>query len=283
MLSTYFLVSHGSRDPRSQLELQTLAELLSRQISFTKNYTSNGILSHPVIATGVLELGPKSLHAQIEDFWEYTRSLHMTQIKIIPLFLLPGVHVTEDLPAQIDIFLRNTQAIVYPDLVGQEEKSLLKAKTNLATDDLIKVTLCPYIGSHPEITSLLEAKITGVTADAWILISHGSRRPGSNEVVEKIAQSLQSICHVLVCTAYLSVDPDIKYLVQALVRKGYQEIGILPYFLFSGGITDAIAAPVNQLTQLYPSIKFHLTKPLGATEKLVKLVVDLIEQLDSQR
>ncbi|NEN92697.1 MAG: sirohydrochlorin chelatase [Okeania sp. SIO3H1] len=267
MLSTYFLVSHGSRDPRPLLELQTLAGLLSRQINLTENFTSNCILKYPLIGTGVLELGLKSLHEQIEDFWEYRRSLYINQVKIIPLFLLPGVHVTEDIPAEIEVFRHKVKA---------REKSNPKSEINSETYSQTKITLCPYIGSHPEMVGLLAPKVTSVTADAWVLISHGSRRPGGNDPVEKIAQSLESCCQVLVCTAYWSVSPDLKSRVEILIRQGYRKIGILPYFLFNGGITDVIADTVNQFTQIYPAIKFHLTPPLGATDELAKLVLDLI-------
>ena len=283
-LSTYFLVSHGSRDPRPKLELQTLAELLSRQIPFSKYFRKhNNILKSPVITTGVLELGPKPLQEQIEDFWEYTRSLHITQMQIIPLFLLPGVHVTEDIPTEIEIFRERVRAIASSDMVLHEQKSNLKLENKLEINTPVKINLCPYIGSHPKMVNLLGTKITSVTADAWVLISHGSRRSGGNEVVEKISQSLASSCQVLVCTAYWSVAPDLKSRVEILVKQGYRKIGILPYFLFNGGITDAIANMVNQLSQIYPTIKFHLTTPLGATEELAKLVSDLIRSKEEGR
>lgn len=267
MLSTYFLVSHGSRNPRPLLELQTLAGLLSEQINLTGNFTSNDIPQCSLVGTGVLELGLKSLHEQIEDFWEDRRSLYVSQLKIIPLFLLPGVHVTEDIPAEIEAFKYKIKA---------EEKSQSKSIFNSETNSWTKITLCPYIGSHPKMAGLLAAKVTSVTADAWVLISHGSRCPGGNDPVEKIAQSLSSSCQVLVCTAYWSVPPDLKSRVEILIRQGYRKIGILPYFLFNGGITDAIADTVNQFTQIYPTIKFHLTPVLGATDELAKLVLDLI-------
>ncbi|MDJ0517750.1 MAG: sirohydrochlorin chelatase [Trichodesmium sp. MO_231.B1] len=277
-LSTYFLVSHGSRDPRPNLELNKLAELLSGQIPLSKYFRKdNNILKFPVITTGVLELGPKPLHQQIENFWEYTRSLHITQMQIIPLFLLPGVHVREDIPAEIEIFRERVKTSALPKTVLQQQKSNLKLENKLEINTPVKINLSPYIGSHPKMANLLATKITSVSADAWVLISHGSRRSGGNEVVEKIARFLASSCQVLVCTAYWSVPPDLKSRVEILVKQGYREIGILPYFLFNGGITDAIADTVNQLSQIYPTIKFHLTTPLGATEELAELVSDLIE------
>ena len=276
-LSTYFLVSHGSRDPRPKLELQTLANLLSKQTTLSKYFRQhNNILRYPMITTGVLELGAKPLHEQIEDFWQSIRALHISQIQIIPLFLLPGVHVTEDIPAEIQIFRERVKANATSKIVLHEEKSHLKLEKKLEINIPIKVNLYPYIGSHPKMVNLLATKMTSVTAEAWVIISHGSRRTESNEVVEKISQFLSSSCKVLVCTAYWSVPPDLKSRVDILMKQGYKKIGILPYFLFNGGITDAIADTVNQLSQIYPTIQFHMTTPLGPTEELACLVADLV-------
>ena len=66
--------------------------------------------------------------------------------------------------------------------------------------------------------------------------------------------------------------------VEILLKQGYQKIGILPYFLFNGAITDAIANTINQLSQTYPNLQFHLTTPLGATEELARLVSDLVSR-----
>ena len=283
MLSTYFLVSHGSRDPRSRLELQSLAKILSKKILTGYSRSNNlDLLQCPqIISTGVLELGPKCLHEQIEDFWKYTRSLNINQLEIIPLFLLPGVHVKEDIPTEIEIFQQKLKA-ASPDMIFDQEESFDRAEANLQRNTPIKINLCPYIGVHRDMTSLLGRKITPVKADAWVIVSHGSRRPGSNEVVEKIALSLASSCDVFVCDAYWSVPPDLNSRVEMLVEQGYGKIGILPYFLFKGSITDAIADRVNELAKVYPTVKFHLAEPLGATEELAKLVMDLVglDQVD---
>ena len=254
LVSAYFLLSHGSRDPRPQLELEKLAQILCCQL---KNLTIMSRDEQRIIDIGTLELGPISLHEQLYRFGKKARSLNISQIQVVPLFLLPGVHVKEDIPAEI--------AIACQQLAAETEMNQMK------------IHLCPHIGSHPKVINLLATKINPLIAHTWILLSHGSRRPGANEPVEKIAYLLQQYCQVSVHTAYWSVSPDIKSTIERLVRQGHQEIGILPYFLFSGGIIDAIAQTVNQLTPKYPSVKFHLSQPLGTTAELAQLIVDLIQ------
>jgi sirohydrochlorin cobaltochelatase len=82
--SGYLLVAHGSRDPRSQLALTQLAELFSN------------CLTDQQVGTAVLEFGEASLDQQILTFAGKLQAGDC--LEILPLFLLPGVHVREDLP-----------------------------------------------------------------------------------------------------------------------------------------------------------------------------------------
>jgi sirohydrochlorin cobaltochelatase len=61
-----------------------------------------------------------------------------------------------------------------------------------------------------------------------------------------------------------------------LVGQGCEEITILPYFLFEGGITDAIAQTVTQLSQEFPTARLKMTETLGANPGLAKHIVQLI-------
>ena len=62
--------------------------------------------------------------------WE----IDITQMQIIPLFLLPGVHVTEDIPAEIEIFRERVRAIATSDIFLHEQltrcrRSVLSSST----------------------------------------------------------------------------------------------------------------------------------------------------------
>jgi sirohydrochlorin ferrochelatase len=66
--------------------------------------------------------------------------------------------------------------------------------------------------------------------------------------------------------------------VKAFVEAGKEEIAILPYFLFAGGITDAIAQTVERLSQQFPSAKLQMAEPIGASAELADLIWDLRSQ-----
>ena len=255
MSSAYLLVSHGSRDRRPEIAMQQLAKLVHNKLSENHNALNN---EHQV-GIAALEMNPQPLHEQIQQFaksafddaWVGLHQSKLSQnenrIKIVPLFLLPGVHVMTDIPAEVALA---QQAI------GQD----------------IMIELQPYLGSHPNLEKLLAKQIAAIKAEAWILLTHGSRRPGSKETVEAIAASLPAVA------AYWSVPPSLESRVKELVAAGYKEIAILPYFLFAGGITDAIAASIEELKLQFSAVNFQLAEPLGASAELAELIWDLTER-----
>lgn len=279
--TAYLLVSHGSRDPRPQLGMEKLAELVrsllgegqkgkekfssclpfypssdwgSRESLLYSRYSSNVgtaiAISNawtPLVETATLELGNFPLHEQIRRFANQALAYSYQEIQVLPLFLLPGVHVMEDIPQEIAI--------------AQQRIS-----------DIVEIHQLPHLGSHPNLGQLLiNEEIADV--EAKILVSHGTRRIGGNRGVEIMAENLDAV------PAYWSVDPMLPQQVEDLASKGYKEIGILPYFLFSGGITDAIAKTVTNLQQQFPQLHLKQGQPIGATPQLAELIVDLIENL----
>lgn len=295
MSSAYLLVSHGSRDSRPQAAAEALARWVSQSLmtefleteqpqplvhpsvhvkkrscdrplqpppaSFSDRGRRNGsaptssrisrpsraLLGQPhLVGTSTLELAPVPLHVQIQQFATRAFSSGYSQLKVVPLFLLPGVHVMEDIPAEIE-----------------------QAKQALKHD--IKIEVTRHIGSHPQLPSLLSASAPE-PGTAKVLISHGSRRAGGNRPVEAIAHSLNAKA------AYWSVPPSLESQIQVLAESGYEKIIVLPYFLFPGGLTDAIAQQVHALSQQFPQTTLHMESPLGASPTLAKLVADLTRE-----
>ena len=266
MSSAYLLVSHGSRDPRHQIAVEQLVHLISQSLVANDGKlrkiekTAVGVQSrnggqgsrsrHSPLANSVgaayLELSPLPLHQQIVSFGDRAIMQGYNRLQIVPLFLLPGVHVMEDIPAQVAIA---------QETLGQK----------------LKLDLKPYLGTHPGLVHLLATGLASTQVEAWILLAHGSRRAGSKQPVTAIAQQLGAL------PAYWSFAPSFQSRVQELVKAGYEQIGIIPYFLFAGGITDAIALAVSQLQGQFPASKLHLAEPLGASQELADLILDLID------
>ncbi|MEH2112663.1 sirohydrochlorin chelatase [Nostoc sp.] len=243
MSSAYLLLSHGSRDRRPEIAMQQLARLVCHKLP--KN-------SEHLVGIAALEMSSQPLHEQIQQFaksafGDCRLSQNENRLKIVPLFLLPGVHVMTDIPAEVALAQQTTG------------------------EDII-IELQPYLGSHPNLEKLLAKQIDTIKAEVWILLAHGSRRPGSQETVEAIAARLGAV------TAYWAGPPSLESRVKELVTAGYREIAILPYFLFAGGITDAIATSIEALKLQFSAVNFQLAQPLGASAELAELIWDLTDK-----
>ncbi|MEH2467364.1 sirohydrochlorin chelatase [Nostoc sp.] len=255
MSSAYLLVSHGSRDPRPEIAMQQLAKLVCNKLP--KNH--NPSYSEHLVGIAALEMSSQPLSEQIQQFAKSAfyddcgglrlrkLSQNENRLKIVPLFLLPGVHVMTDIPAEVAL----SQQVLAQDMI---------------------IELQPYLGSHPDLEKLLAKQIATIKAQAWILLTHGSRRPDSEKPVQAIAGSLGAV------VAYWSIPSSLESRVKELVDAGYWEIAILPYFLFAGGITDAIAASIEELKLQFSAVNFQLAEPLGASAELAELIWDLIDR-----
>lgn len=237
MPSAYLLVSHGSRDPRPEIAMRQLAGFVADQL---------GVSQH-LVGIGALELQPQSLHEQIKQFVRSALVEGVGCLQVIPLFLLPGVHVIKDIPDQIAL-----------------------AKQSVGENMIIN--LLPHLGSHPGLVTLIYQQIISMKAETTILLAHGSSHPGSLQPIETIAAKLGAL------TAYWAVEPRLPSRIQDLVAAGHKKIAIVPYFLFTGGITDAIAQSIEQLKLQFPAVTFQLAAPLGASAELAKIITDLIDR-----
>ncbi|MBE9136272.1 sirohydrochlorin chelatase [Nodosilinea sp. LEGE 07088] len=199
--------------------------------------------SAPLVGTACLELGAVPLHQQIARFSRRAQAAGAQRIRLVPLFLLAGVHVLDDIPAEVN----RAQQLV-PDLT---------------------LEVCSHLGSHPGIKGVLRHKLRTAVSETLILLGHGSRRPGGNATVSALARSLGGTA------AFWAVAPNLESQVIHHLQSGVQRVAILPYFLFTGRTTDAITHLTEELAERFPSMGFHLLPPLGPSPELARLVVDL--------
>ncbi len=285
----YLLVSHGSSDPRHQIAINQLTQLVEKQILFSQQNHRQTL-----VGAASLEFASCPLSQSICQFAKQGKARGYQEIKIIPLFLLPGVHVVEDIPAAVALAQQELgsqiQLTIQPYLGSYSRIIKLLASqfaslTSADKIDIVQKYLCRqcHINSGTYYFLLLSSvplrptatRVQGAItyylncATSRILISHGSRRLGSNQIIEDIASRLNALA------AYWSVKPSLAAQVATLVEQGSQQIAIVPYFLFSGGITDGIAGQIQQLQDQFPEVKLLLGKPLGVSTQLADLIVDL--------
>lgn len=200
---------------------------------------------YPIVGTAYLELAPLPLHQQLYEFCLRIKGAGIERVQAVPVFLLQGVHVMEDIPAEIAL-----------------------ARQNLGSISL-KIDLCRHLGSHPGLGPLLQTKMAAAASESRLLLAHGSRRPNGNRPVEALAESLGATA------AFWSTPGHLENQVVKLMQTGCQRLTILPYFLFTGGITDAITRVLEELAERFPKINFRLLPPLGATPEIAHLTAEI--------
>ena len=220
MSEAYLLVSHGSKDSRQQVMMEGLAKNLGDRLESCSNYDASGGLLSPTkcdyrVGAAYLELQPQSLQQQIVNFSKQVIDKGCRTLRILPLFLLEGIHVTEDIPREVEL-----------------------AQQILGAD--ISIQLQPYLGSYWGLQNLLAKKIADRSLDGKIIIAHGSRRVEANTSIEAIAISVNAVA------AYWAVSPSLKDIVFQLVADGKKKIVVFPYFLFPGVINDTIAQSIQE-------------------------------------
>jgi sirohydrochlorin ferrochelatase len=249
----YFLVTHGSKNPHSWTALQTLI-------------TCTSSITDVLVGGGCLEGQPISLAQQLQQFCEtlsqqsQQSNLKQINIAVIPLFLLPGVHAREDIPTEI---------------------AIAQQKLNEA-DHRISLKLTSHLGTHPQIPALLQAQFAQLIEPSkhqnnqntgFVLLSHGSRLPETFHTIEALAVQLGAIA------AYWSVPPNLNTQIEQLIAQGKERIVIMPYFLSSGGIMDAIAQQISlysdSLTDASRQAEINIAPTPFSPEQIARLALDL--------
>jgi sirohydrochlorin cobaltochelatase len=229
MKTAYLLVSHGSRDPLFGLAVDRVAVACKQQ------------LADSAVGTAYLELAPTSLTEQIVAFIEQT---NCQKLKLLPLFLAPGVHAVTDLPAAV-------------------------SQAQLILGDKCKLILLDYLGSAmPQILATLRQSLP----PSSILLVHGSRQGGDFFI--SLANDLNLV------PAYWAIcppDQPASTLTDRVSEFASQpEIGILQYFLFPGKTATAIAAAISELKLRFPHCQLQSTALLGEHPLVMQAIGQLL-------
>jgi sirohydrochlorin ferrochelatase len=248
-VETIVLVTHGSRDPRPQAALIRLADHLQYHLT-QQELAQPAVLSMPcgaqrLVYPAYLELAPQPLHQQLWEIASKSAGAGGSRLRILPLFLLPGVHVMVDIPEEVAL-----------------------ARQKLArSGSPIELELLPYLGEHPYLEQLLadQASCSYQTmpqpslgrSTVRILLSHGSSRSGGHQLVEALATQLAAT------PAYWASEPSLPTQIARLNQQERQHITVLPYFLFPGSTMDKIAQQIADLRQQHNGLVIQLGETIA--------------------
>ncbi len=230
--SAYFLVVHGSRNPLYGKQLHQLVndiqlQLYAQEISI-------------FLDTAYLELASKPLHQKIISFAQESAIKGYQSVRVLPLFLLSGTHVINDIPQEFSL---------------------------ACGDSPLPLELLPNIGTSIDLINLLRSQFEGANTSDRILLAHGTSLPEANQELEEVAAQLQAR------VAYWSREPQIDTVVNDLIVSEVKSIAVLPYFLFTGKITDAIESQISDL-QDKATTKIVVLPTLAQINQFIKIVID---------
>ena len=244
--SAHLLVFHGSRDRQYGAKISQLGWLVTQQLGSNSTAIADSKLqiatinNVPLVEVATLEFADLPLCDKIVAFAQIAIAKKYPRLTIVPVFLSAGVHVREDIPHEMAL-----------------ARQKLQNKIVLESLDFI---------GNASFTALIEGKFASIAADNRILLAHGSRLPQGNVRSEQLARRVRAKI------AYWTIQPDLTSVVQLLAEQNRATMAIVPYFLFSGRITEAIASLVAQLQDRFPNTQLNLTQPLGATPELAEVI-----------
>ena len=117
---------------------------------------------------------------------------------------------------------------------------------------------------------------------ALLLVSHGSRRPQSNEEVNQVCESLKKDMgdyFDVIYSAFLEIaSPSIPEGLKQCIEEGASSVTVLPYFLAAGRhVTEDIPSIVDDVRKEFPEVSISITQHIGASRGMPGLISSIAE------
>ena len=115
------------------------------------------------------------------------------------------------------------------------------------------------------------------THTALILVDHGSRFPGANEMLLDVVAMVKQLSGLTrVYPAHMELaEPSIRQAFEAAVRDGAEAVVVHPYFLSPGRhSTTDIPRLVEEAAQAFPGVQHCVTAPLGVHDKIGEVILE---------
>ncbi len=250
------LIGHGSRAEEGAEQFRAQVELSARAMART------GYAGAP-IGSGFLEFAEPHIDQGI-DALVATGTHHVVAV---PLVLLAAGHLKNDGPALLDRARRRHPGHTF---TYARDLGIHPIPMEMATE--MARSALPGRDAGP-----LETRSDiGEDGAAIVLVGRGSTDPDANSDLYKIARLLSDRRGLpLVEPAFVSLaPPSIPDALGRLQRLGATRIAVVPYFLFSGVLSDRIAAQAADWAANHPHITVACAGAMGPDPRLASLIVD---------
>lgn len=237
-------IGHGSRSDEGNKQF----------ISFIEEVRAKTPMH--VTAYGFLENAEPSAMEAVESCIRRGAS----EITVIPVLLLPGIHANVDIP------------------------EILKTLKEMHRD--VDILYGESIGSDSIMVEIIEDRLrekgfTGSLEESVLLVGHGSRDPLAAEEFEKLPLKLQEKMASAIHTAYITTPPFYTEKVPELMDSTPHTIYLLPYLLFTGGFAVKMDERTKEFSRLSFQQEVVVCEPIGFDDRLQALLVKKVEEAGS--
>jgi len=241
------ICGHGSRNKLAITEFQELTKFIQKRYpNFLVEY-------------GFLEFAKPSL----VDALDKLRDLSIKKVIAIPAMLFAAGHVKNDIPSLLMNYSNKTGIeIIY----GRE----------LGINNLMISAACERVKDVLKQNNTLKPE-----ESLLVVVGRGSSDPDANSNVSKITRMIvEGIGLGWAETVFSGVTfPLVEACLKNVVRLGYKNIIIFPYFLFSGVLVTRIKRQSDLVAINNPHISFMHAKYLSSQSYVVDTFIERIEEI----
>jgi sirohydrochlorin cobaltochelatase len=249
MNGTILLVGHGTREPGGNEEIEALAQTWRARRPGWR------------IEVCWIEHAPVLLQDGLRR-----AAQDAARVLVLPLILNAAGHVKMDIPEALEearAGFPDTQFLCAPHLGPVEPiLAILKRRLRQAMAEL----------------DMPDPHSTGV-----VLLGRGSSDRQANGDMAMMARwLLEESDHELVDLAFTGVTwPRLERVVQRQCLLGMTQVVVLPYYLFTGVLTERIARQVEHLRQQYPRLRFACSRHFGSEPEIFALLEQRVAGLEA--
>ncbi|MDQ6951441.1 MAG: sirohydrochlorin chelatase [Mariprofundales bacterium] len=240
MHNTILLVGHGSRNPKGNEEIASVAAQWRQRRPSDR------------IEVCFIEFAEVLLDAGMD-----LAASNSARVIVVPLILGAAGHVKMEIPHHIANARQR-----HPDVAFIMAKHL-GAGTKILQALQFELRQAMLALDAPD------AKNSGV-----VLLGRGSSDMVANGELAKMARWLfETTDHELIDIAFTGITfPKIETVVQRQVVCGMKQIIVLPYYLYTGVLIERIARQIERLKGQYPSVAFALGQYIGFNDAIYDLL-----------
>ena len=241
------ICGHGSRNKLAIKEFQELTKLIQQRFP------------NIIVEYGFLEFAKPS----ITDSLDKLRDNSIKKVIAIPAMLFAAGHVKNDIPSLLMSYSSKTNMeIIY----GRE----------LGINNLMISAACERVKDVFEENNSLNPE-----ESLLVVVGRGSSDPDANSNVSKITRMIvEGIGLGWAETVFSGVTfPLVEPGLKNVVRLGYKNIIIFPYFLFSGVLVTRIKRQTDLVAINNPQISFIHAKYLSSQSYVVDTFVERIQEI----